>query len=72
LKVDPYKETDWTWLVAKFEKKIGHRCNCWLSLGGYFTLIKAVLEILHVFSMALEAIPVSVIENIRRLTYNVL
>ena len=24
LKVDSYKATDWTWLVAKFEKKIGH------------------------------------------------
>jgi hypothetical protein len=52
LKDDSYKALDWTWLVSKFEKRIGHWCNRWLSLGGYFTLIKAVLECQHVFWMA--------------------
>jgi len=72
LKVDSYKATDWTWLVAKFEKRIGHRWNRWLSLGGRFTLIKEVLECQSIFWMALEAIPASVLDKIRKFTYNFL
>jgi hypothetical protein len=48
---------DWRWLVAKFERKIDFWCNKWLSLGGRFILIKAVLESLAVFWMTLERIP---------------
>jgi hypothetical protein len=44
LKADSYKPTDWNWLLAKIDKKIGHWCTRWLSLGGRFTLIKSVLE----------------------------
>jgi hypothetical protein len=44
LKSDSYKPSDWNWLVAKVEKRTGHWWTMWLSLGGRFTLIKAVLE----------------------------
>jgi hypothetical protein len=72
IKVDSYKAADWNWLVAKVEKRIGHWCNRWLSLGGRFTLIKAVLECQPVYWMALAAIPVSVLDKLRKLTYNFL
>lgn len=44
LKPGSSKSADWSWLVAKFEKKIGLWCNKWLSLGSRFILVKAVLE----------------------------
>jgi hypothetical protein len=34
----------WRWLIIKFENRIRHWCNCWLTLGGRGTLAKAVLE----------------------------
>jgi hypothetical protein len=72
IKVDSYKATDWNWLVAKVEKRIGHWCNRWLSLGGRFTLIKVVLEGQPVYWMALAAIPATVLDKLRKLTYNFL
>jgi hypothetical protein len=48
-----YKAEDWGWLIAKYEKRIGHWCNRWLSLGGRFILIKAVLESQPMYWMAL-------------------
>ena len=40
-----YKVADWRWLLIKFEKRIVHWCNRWLTLGGRFVLIKSILEI---------------------------
>jgi hypothetical protein len=34
IKVDHYKASDWDWLVTKVEKKVGHWCNRWLTIGG--------------------------------------
>ena len=34
LKVDRYKAVDWDWLLKKFESRITHWCNRWLTLGG--------------------------------------
>jgi hypothetical protein len=72
LKAEKYKVEEWRWLIAKFEKRIGHWCNRWLSLGGRFILIKAVLESQPVYWMALAAIPVSVLNKIRQLIFNFL
>jgi hypothetical protein len=72
LKPVNYKVEDWHWLIAKFEKRIGHWCNRWLSLGGRFVLIKAVLESMHVYWMALESILMSVLNRIRQLMFNFL
>jgi hypothetical protein len=72
LKADSYKLADWNWLIAKVEKKTGHWCTRWLSLGGRFTLIKVVLEGQPVYWMALAAIPATVLTKLRRLTYNFL
>jgi hypothetical protein len=58
LKSEKYKAEDWRWLIAKYDKRIGHWCNRWLSLGGCFVLIKVVLESQPVYWMALAAIPV--------------
>jgi hypothetical protein len=72
LKAEKYKAEDWRWLLEKFEKRIEHWCSRWLSLGGRFILIKTVLEIQHVYWMALEAIPVIVLNKIRKLIFNFL
>jgi hypothetical protein len=44
LKVGSYKVEDWDWLLAKYENRISHWCNRWLTIGGRLVLIKAVLE----------------------------
>jgi hypothetical protein len=64
LKSDSYKPSDWNWLLAKVEKRTGHWCTRWLSLGGRFTLIKAVLEGQAVYWMALAAIPALVLTKL--------
>jgi hypothetical protein len=58
LKPDSYKSEDWQWLIDKFETRITHWCNRWLSLGGCFVLIKAVLESQPVYWMALAHISI--------------
>jgi hypothetical protein len=63
---------DWCWLVSSFERKIDFWCNKWLSLGGRFILIKAVLESLAVYWMTLERIPSKITSILRRLTTNFL
>jgi hypothetical protein len=69
LKPGPSKSVDWSWLVAKFEKKISQWCNKWLSLGGRLILVKAVLESLAVFWMSLAVVPKSILNKIHSLTY---
>jgi hypothetical protein len=72
LKAEHYKASDWDWLIAKVEKKVGHWCNRWLSIGGRYTLIKVSLEGQPIYWMALASIPTSVLEKLRKLTYNFL
>jgi hypothetical protein len=72
LKPDCYKVTDWHWILIKFEKRITHWCNRWLSLGGRFVLIKSVLESQAVYWMALAAIPGTILKRIRQLIFSFL
>jgi hypothetical protein len=44
LKADRFKAEDWDWLLSKYENRINHWCNRWLTLGGRLVLVKAVLE----------------------------
>jgi hypothetical protein len=66
------QNSDWDWLISKVEKKIGHWCNRWLSIGGRYTLIKAALEGQPVYWMALAAIPIPVLNKLRKIIYNFL
>jgi len=66
LKDDAYKTVDWRWLLIKIEKRIDLWCNRWLSLGDCYTLIKYVLEGQLVYWMAFVAIPVSMLEKIKK------
>jgi hypothetical protein len=63
---------DWSWLLAKVEKRIGHWCNRWLSLGGRYILLKSVLESQPVYWMSLAAIPNSVLNKLRKVMFNFL
>jgi hypothetical protein len=72
LKLVKYKVEDWWWLITKFEKRINHWCNQWLSLRGWFVLIKVVLERRHVYWMALASISATVLNKIRQLMFNFL
>ena len=60
---------DWRWLIIKFEHRIKHWCNRWLTLGGLCTLAKTVLETQSVYWMALAAVPVSVLYKICKLIF---
>jgi hypothetical protein len=72
LKADRYKALDWDWLLKKFEFRITHWCNRWLTLGGRLVLVKAVLESQPVYWLALANIPSSILHRIRQVTYNFL
>jgi hypothetical protein len=63
---------DWRWLIIKFENRIKHWCNQWLTLGGWCTLAKTVLETQSVYWMALAAVPTSVLSRIRKLIFEFL
>jgi hypothetical protein len=72
LKAETLKPIDWNWLLAKVENRISHWCNHWLTLGGCYTLLKGVLEGHPVFWMALAAIPSSVLNKLRKISFNFL
>jgi hypothetical protein len=72
MKPGSYKTMDWQWLVDRFETRINHWCNKWLTLGGRLILIKVVLESLPVYWMTLAHISVTVLTKLRRLSYDFL
>jgi hypothetical protein len=72
LKTSLYRAGDWCWLLKKMEKKISNWCFRWLSLGGRYILLKAVLESESVYWMSLALIPGSVLNSIRKLMYHFL
>jgi hypothetical protein len=72
LKPGAKNSDDWRWLVAKFERKISFWCNKWLSIGGRFILVNSVLHSISVFWMSLEKIPSSILNLLRRLSFNFL
>jgi hypothetical protein len=72
IKSSRYSSRDWIWLVDKFERRIRFWCNKLLSLGGRLILIKAVLESLPVYWMALAHIPVTVLRSLRQLIFSFL
>jgi hypothetical protein len=72
LKASRYTTKDWTWLVNKFEDRILNWKHRFLSLGGRFILIKAVLESLPVYWMALAHIPASILKSLRQLIFTFL
>ena len=61
--------TDWTWLLSKIEKKLGIWSHRWLSRVGQLVLVKAVLESMPMYWMALIWIPKGILEKIRRLCF---
>jgi hypothetical protein len=72
LKSSRYSCKDWHWLLDKFNSKIQHWCNKFLSLGGRFVLIKSILESLPVYWMALAHIPASILKSLRQLIFSFL
>lgn len=49
LKPNSYLKEDWFWLDKNVEKRIGHWCNRWLTLGGRYILVKSILENIPVY-----------------------
>jgi hypothetical protein len=72
LKTNCYKAEVWHWLIKKFERRIDHWCNRWLSLGGRLVLIKVVLEIQPVYWMSLATVPNSVLVKLCHLIFSFL
>ena len=64
IKVQKTTFEDWRWLLKIFDKRIKHRFNHWLNMGGRCILVKAVLESQANFWMALTAVPTSVLSKI--------
>jgi hypothetical protein len=59
--------SDWTWLLQKIEKRIGHWTFNWISLGGRMVLIKSILQNLFFFWLSLAKVPAQVKHNIRQI-----
>lgn len=57
LKPNGYRNCDWTWLLRKIEKVLMVWSHKWLSRAGRLVLVKAVLEAMPVYWMALTWIP---------------
>jgi hypothetical protein len=72
LKSSRYTAKDWNWLLDRFEQKILNWKHRFLSIGGRFVLIKAVLESLPVFWMAIAHIPASVLNSLRQISFSFL
>jgi hypothetical protein len=72
IKSSRYSSRDWLWLIDKFERRILLWCNKLLSMGGRYILIKAVLESLLIYWMALAHIPVSILRTLRQLIFSFL
>jgi hypothetical protein len=66
IKPNCYTLADWSWLQKKMEKRISNWSHRWLTLGGRFTLVKSVLESIHVYWISLAKIPKSILNKIRR------
>jgi hypothetical protein len=72
LKAEKNSVKDWRWLLEKFENRINHWCNRWLTLGGRCILVKVVLETQAVFWMALAAVPSAILIKIHKLIFEFL
>lgn len=72
LEPNNYIKQDWMWLVRKVENIINQWCNRWLSLGEKMILVKDVLKIIPVYWFSLAKIPSSILELIRRMSFNFL
>jgi hypothetical protein len=60
------------WLIDKFEGRLYNWQHRLLSLGGRYTLIKAVLESIPVYWMAIAHIPASILKMLRQRIYSFL
>jgi hypothetical protein len=69
IKPNDYQKIDWSWLIAKVEKKINVWCHHQLSREGRLVLVKFVLEAIHVYWMSLSWTPKGVLEVIRRISF---
>ena len=70
LKIDRYRSEDWLWLIERYDQKINHWCNWWLTLGGRLTLIKDVLESQSIYWLTLVNLPSPIIIKIFQHLYN--
>ena len=70
LKIDRYRSEDWLWLIERYDQKINHWCNWWLTLGGRMTLIKEVLESQPIYWLTSVNLPSLIIIKIFQHIYN--
>jgi len=57
MKPKNYLKDDWMWLLKKAKSRNGNWVCKWLSLGGRLTLIKSVLQNIHVYWLSIAKVP---------------
>lgn len=62
-----YKIADWTWIIAKVEKRLNIWYNRYLTRAGRLTLIKAALEATPVYWMSLAWIPRGILDRLQNI-----
>jgi len=72
LKPTGYKIANWTWLIAKLEKRLSLWYFKYLSWVGRLTVIKSVLEATPVYWMSLAWIPRGILTRIQALCCRIL
>lgn len=60
-----YRIADWTWLIAKVEKRLKICYHKYLSCDGRLVLIKVVIEATPVFWMTLAWIPKGILNRLQ-------
>ena len=71
-KTNIYRKTDWFWPLEKIEKKLTSWSHKWFARVGRLVLVKAVLEAMTIYWMALTWIPRGILDKIKRICFNFL
>ena len=62
-----YRIADWTWLIAKVEKRLQVWYHRYLSRAGRLTLIKTIIEATPVYWMTLAWIPRGILNRLQNI-----
>jgi len=64
IKPNNYLNSDWGWIIHKFESKLANWSYMWFTMGGRLILIGSFLQSLSVYWMNLSMFPMKIIHKI--------
>lgn len=67
-----YRNQDWRWLIDKYKQKLMKWTHKFLSLGGKYILVQAVLQQIYVYWAQLFWIPNTIVKKVTSIMTNFL